>query len=57
MIIHICNKCGKVFNKKSTYNYCINNKKFNERYQKLKNTIVSKVNYIQLCDLEYLDDL
>jgi hypothetical protein len=28
-----------------------------ERYQKLKNTIVSKVNYIQLCDLEYLDDL
>ena len=32
-------------------------KEDNERYQKLKNTIVSKVNYIQLCDLEYLDDL
>jgi hypothetical protein len=28
-----------------------------ERYEKLKKTIVSKVNYIQLCDLEYLDDL
>jgi uncharacterized C2H2 Zn-finger protein len=28
-----------------------------ERYERLKNTIASKVNYIQLCDLEYLDDL
>jgi hypothetical protein len=32
-------------------------KEDHERYEKLKNTIVSKVNYIQLCDLEYLDDL
>ena len=31
-------------------------KEDHERYKKLKNTIVSKVNYIQLCDLEYLDD-
>ena len=27
------------------------------RYEKLKNTISNKINYIQLCDLEYLDDL
>jgi hypothetical protein len=32
-------------------------KEDHERYEKLKNTIASKVNYIQLCDLEYLDDL
>jgi len=32
-------------------------KEDHERYEKLKNTIVSKVNYIQLCDLEYCYDL
>ena len=32
-------------------------KEDHERYERLKNTIASKVNYIQLCDLEYLDDL
>ena len=29
----------------------------NEKYEKLKNTILNKVNYIQMCDLDYLDDL
>jgi len=28
-----------------------------EKYERLKNTISNKINYIQLCDLEYLDDL
>jgi hypothetical protein len=32
-------------------------KEDHEKYERLKKTIVSKVNYIQLCDLEYLDDL
>ena len=32
-------------------------KEDHEKYERLKNTIASKVNYIQLCDLEYLDDL
>jgi hypothetical protein len=27
------------------------------RYEKLKKTIINKVNYIQMCDLDYLDDL
>jgi len=27
------------------------------RYEKLKKTIINKVNYIQMCDLNYLDDL
>lgn len=32
-------------------------KKDNEKYEKLKQRISNKINYIQLCDLEYLDDL
>jgi FtsZ-binding cell division protein ZapB len=28
-----------------------------EKYERLKNTISNKINYIQLCDLEYLDDI
>jgi len=28
-----------------------------ERYEKLKNTILNKANYIQMCDLDYLDVL
>jgi len=32
-------------------------KKDNEKYERLKERISSKINYIQLCDLEYLDDL
>ena len=32
-------------------------KEDNEKYERLKNTISNKINYIQLCDLEYLDDL
>jgi uncharacterized C2H2 Zn-finger protein len=28
-----------------------------EKYEKLKKTISKKINYIQLCDLEYLEDL
>ena len=32
-------------------------KKDNEKYERLKERISNKINYIQLCDLEYLDDL
>ena len=32
-------------------------KEDHEKYERLKNTISNKINYIQLCDLEYLDDL
>ncbi len=32
-------------------------KKDNEKYEKLKQRISNKINYIQLCDLEYLDEL
>jgi len=32
-------------------------KKDHEKYERLKNTISNKINYIKLCDLDYLDNL
>ena len=32
-------------------------KEDHEKYERLKYTISNKINYIQLCDLDYLDNL